>query len=154
MVPEQAKEVADRFVDFKDLVDWEVGDHNDCHQADLQWLNNEVEKISMEDPERKIIILTHYSPSVDERTRNPKFKMSTVESGFRTDLSGQTCWKRPTVKLWASGHTHYNFDFKDEVTGKRVVANQKGYYIKMTSSKKGANEVTFDAGKTFSVRAQ
>ena len=79
--------------------------------------------------------------------------MSTAESGFRSDPSGQTCWKRPTV-LWASGHTHYNFDFKDEVTGKRVVANQKGYYIKMTPSKKGANETPFDAGKTISVRAQ
>ena len=36
VVPEQAKEVADRFVDFKDLLDWEVGDHNKCHQADVQ----------------------------------------------------------------------------------------------------------------------
>ena len=154
VVPEQAKEVADRFVDFKDIIDWEVEDHNDLHQADVQWLNNEVEKISKEDPDKIIIVFTHYSPSIDNRTKNPRYEKSSVYSGFMTDLSGQTCWKRPTVKLWAFGHTHYNLDFKDEETGKRVVANQKGYYIKLTSSKKGANGISFDAGKTFGLRAQ
>lgn len=154
VVPEQAREVVNRFVDFKDLIEWEVGDHSDCHQADLQWLNNEVEKISEEDPERDIVILTHYSPSIDKRTKNPRYKKSTVDSGFMTDLSGQTCWKRSNVKLWAFGHTHYNFDFKDEETGKRVVANQKGYYPKLPSSKTGAGGIPFDVGRTYDVRAQ
>lgn len=152
--PKQAKEVAYRFVDFRDIIDWEVEDHNDCHRADLHWLNNEVEKIVEEDSERKIIIFTHYSPSVDERTKNPRYGKSTVDSGFMTDLSGQTCWTAPTVKLWAFGHTHYSVDFKDEETGKRIIANQKGYYFKQTSSKKSTNGIPFDVGKTFSVRAQ
>lgn len=154
MVPEQAKEVAYRLVNFKDVIDWEVEDHNHCHQADVQWLNKEVEKISEEDFERKIIICAHYSPSIAKRTMNPRYEKSAVDSGFTTDLSDQTCWKRPTVKLWAFGHTHYNFDFRDEQTGKRVVANQKGYCIKLTSSKQGAGGLPFDVGKTFTVRAQ
>ena len=153
VLPEEAKEVAYRFVDFRDIIDWEVEDHNDCHRADLQWLNNEVEKIVEEDSERKIIVFTHYSPSVDERTRNPKYSKSPVDSGFMTDLSGQKCWTKPNVKLWAFGHTHYSLDFKDEITGKRVIANQKGYYIKLTPSKKDPNSIPFDAGKTFSIRA-
>lgn len=152
VVPEQAREVVNRFVDFKDLIDWDVGDHNDCHQADRQWLNNEVEKISEEDPNRKIVIFAHYSPSIDKRTKDPRYKKGTVDSGFMTDLSGETCWKRSTVKLWAFGHTHYNFDFKDEETGKRVVANQKGYYPKLSSSSAGG--IPFDVGRTFDVRAK
>lgn len=31
------------------------------------------------------------------------------------------------MKLWAFGHTHFNCDFEDERTAKRVLANQKGY---------------------------
>ncbi|MCJ1458942.1 hypothetical protein MMC28_009318 [Mycoblastus sanguinarius] len=52
VVPEQAREVVSRFIDFKDLIDWDVEDHNDCHEADVQWLNNEVQKINLEDSER------------------------------------------------------------------------------------------------------
>ena len=103
--PYQAKDVADRFVDFIDIIDWEVGEHNDSHEADVDCLNNQVESISKEAPERNIIILTHYCPSVDQRTKNRRYQKSTVDSGFMTDLSGQICWKNSSVKLWAFGHT-------------------------------------------------
>lgn len=154
VVPEQVREVVDRFVDLKDIIEWDVEDHTECHQADVQWLNHEVEKISEAGPERQIIILTHYSPSLDRRTKNPRYEKSTADSGFMTDLSGQICWKRSTVKLWSFGHTHYSVDFKDEETGKRVVANQKGYHAKLPSGKKGARGIPFHAGKTLDVRAQ
>ena len=147
----EAKEVVDRFIDFKDIIDWDVGDHNDCHEADVQWLNEEVEKISNGTPQRKIIIFTHYSPSIDQRTKNPKYPKGTVDSGFMTDLSSQLCWKSPATKLWAFGHTHYNFDFTDEETGKRVIANQKGYYTKLPSSKKGGDGTPFNVGKTVNI---
>lgn len=94
------------------------------------------------------------SPSVDRRTKNPRYEKSTVDLGFMTDLSGQICWKRSTVKLWAFGHTHYSVDFKDEETDKRVVANQKRYYAKLPSNKNGAHGIPFHAGKTLDVRAQ
>lgn len=145
--------MAYRFVDFKDIFDWGVEDHNDCHQADVQWLNNEAEKISEEDSERMIIIFTHYSFSIDKRTKNPRYPKSAVDSGFMTDLSDQTCRKKPAVKLWAFGHTHYSYDFKDDKTGTRVVANQKGYYAKLTSSKLGAGGTPSDVEKAFAVRA-
>ena len=154
VVPEQAREVVSRFIDFKDIIDWDVEDHNDSHRADLRWLNDEVEKIGREDPERGVIILTHYSPSIDKRTMNPRYKKSSVDSGFMTDLSDQVCWKSSTVKLWAFGHTHYNLDFQDEGTGKRVVANQKGYYRRLPLSKNGGNGLLFDASKTFDIRAK
>lgn len=31
------------------------------------------------------------------------------------------------VKLWAFGHTHSSCNFRDEETGKLIIANQKGY---------------------------
>jgi hypothetical protein len=43
-----------------------------------------------------------------------------------TDLSKEPCWISPSVKLWAFGHTHFNCDFIDPETGKRVLANQRG----------------------------
>jgi hypothetical protein len=61
----------------------------------------------------------------------------------------------PRVKMWAFGHTHFNCDFEDKLDGetgtetsmrkrtKRVVANQKGYYL--------LPEHDFDVGKLFKV---
>ena len=51
VVLEQAREVVDRVVDIKDINEWDVEDHTECHQADVQWLNHEVEKIREADPE-------------------------------------------------------------------------------------------------------
>ena len=151
---EQGMEVAEKFVDFRDIVDWDVGDHTDCHEADVEWLNRQVDDITEETgPERKIVIMTHYSPTIDGRTKNPRYPKSTVDSGFMTDLSKQPCWKSPLVKLWAFGHTHYNVDFMDEDSGKRVVANQKGYHSKLPSQREGSGDrLAFDVGKTVDIR--
>ncbi len=94
----------------------------------------------------KVIIFTHYSPSVDERTKDPTCEKSAAESAFMTDLRGQTSWNRPAVEFWAFGYTHYNDDSIEE-TSKRVVVNQKGYYIKLTSSKKGTYGPRLTNGK-------
>lgn len=51
VIHEQASEVVDRFIEFEDIIEWDVEDHTDCHQADVQWLNHEVEKIREADPE-------------------------------------------------------------------------------------------------------
>lgn len=150
----QAREVASRFIDFKDIVDWDVGDHNDCHELDVDWLDSEVEKISRESPDRTIVIFTHHSPSVDQRTRNPRFKKSSVDSGFMTDLSRHVCWTAPSVKVWAFGHTHYNFDFVDEATSKRVLANQKGYCATLPSSGKADAGLPFQPMKTVYVQPE
>ncbi|OJD24743.1 hypothetical protein ACJ73_03898 [Blastomyces percursus] len=64
-----------------------------------------------------------------------KYRVNTVHAnsnlspGFMTDLSNESCWRNRNVKLWAFGHTHFNCDFEDTETGKRVVVNQRGYYF-------------------------
>ena len=185
ITPSQSHSISSRFIDFRDMIDWDVSEHNDAHSADLAWLNEQVQSIAnLENQEnerggrkrkRKIMILTHYSPTIDPRTKNPRYPAeSSVSSGFMTDLSREICWRSESVTIWGYGHTHYNVDFfsctegeeegKEGVGGgggKRVVANQKGYYKTLppprkhsTSRGEGEGEVeglAFQAGKIIEI---
>ncbi|KAI1324122.1 Metallo-dependent phosphatase-like protein [Xylariaceae sp. FL0255] len=111
--------------DFYHTENWTVEDHNAQFEGDLRWLNEQVSFIKG----TKLIILTHYSPTLDSRASNARHKDSPISSGFATDLSRQPAWLSDDVKAWVFGHTHYNCDYVDEGTGKRVVANQRGYYF-------------------------
>jgi hypothetical protein len=116
--------------DFYYISEWDVEEHSHRHRADLDWLNGEVAHIAESEPERKIVILTHYSPvTTDAHAVHPKHSNSPLSSGFATDLSRQECWINPQVRLWAFGHTHYNTDYTEDTTGKRVISNQRGYYF-------------------------
>ncbi|OAA62744.1 hypothetical protein SPI_04284 [Niveomyces insectorum RCEF 264] len=136
----QRAEVSGRFVDFKQIQQWDVDDHIRAHASDLNWLNTQVTTIAQSEPHRKIVIFTHHSPSVDERTIDERHRDSPVSSGFSTDLCNNECWTNPSVVMWAFGHTHFNCDFVDHV-GKRIVTNQLGYAL--------LAETTFDAKKSF-----
>ncbi|KAJ5902767.1 hypothetical protein N7495_003295 [Penicillium taxi] len=118
--------------DFYHISDWSVEAHQEAHQTDLEWLNREVKSISRLEPSRKIVVLTHYCPLISENVVDPKHRHSKISSGFMSDLSGESCWKQEVVKIWAFGHTHFNCDFRDAETGKRVVSNQRGYYFSQT----------------------
>ncbi|KAK1659116.1 Ser/Thr protein phosphatase [Colletotrichum godetiae] len=112
--------------DFREIDGWTVEEHCQLRKEDLTWLNDRVNSVPT-DADRRIIIFTHHSPTEDTRAVKPCHAQSDVKSGFQTDLRGEACWKSPRVKLWAFGHTHYNCDFVDDTTGKRVYTNQKGY---------------------------
>ena len=122
--------------DFYHIEDWTVAQHCVAHESDLRWLNDHVSVISKTEPQRKIVIFTHHCPvAADIRSIDPaRPESSPLSSGFSTDLSGELCWMNPQVKVWAFGHTHYNCDFVDEKTGKRVIANQRGYYFAQANS--------------------
>jgi len=142
IVLEQRESVARFVADFSRIEDWTVESHSAAHQADLQWLNGQVEDIMQYEPHRSIIILTHHSPTMLEAANDPGHvkDLAGVRSAFVTDLSDQVCWTSLQVKLWAFGHTHFNCDFQEVRTAKRVVANQKGYCR--------TELLTFDATKT------
>ncbi len=127
--PEQSDHVSFGLNDFYHIKDWTVEDHTDAHATDLAWLNEQVSTLATTHPHRQIIILTHHSPTSDSRSVDPNHASSKISSGFMTDLSAETCWTNANVKLWAFGHTHFNCDFVDEKTGKRLYANQRGYYF-------------------------
>lgn len=125
--PEQTVEVSKRLNDFRKTRDWHVADHIAAHKSDLMWLNDQVRTISHTEPQRKVAIFSHYSPTLHSHAVDPRHKDSPVSSGFATDLSAEECWTNKSVVFWAFGHTHFNCDFEEEEHGKRVVANQKGY---------------------------
>jgi hypothetical protein len=110
--------------DFHVTTSWTPRQHTRAHEEHLGWLNERVKEL--EGSGRKVVVFTHHAPTRDERAVEPRFKGGVLQSGFSTDLSGEACWMEREVKLWAFGHTHYNCDFVDG-SGKRVVANQKGY---------------------------
>ncbi|KAG6368045.1 hypothetical protein INS49_002245 [Diaporthe citri] len=131
--------------DFSNFADWSVDRHNAAHQADLDWLNAEVETIARDEPQRSIVVLTHYSPTAAPEANDPEHVEDSrgVQSAFVTDLQKEPCWMSTSVKVWAFGHTHYNCDFFDGTTGKLVVANQRGY---------GREDIfNFDSEKTIGI---
>lgn len=114
--------------DFYHIEDWTVEDHVKKHESDLRWLNSEVQRV-MEEPDRKIVILSHYSPTDDARTIDPKHRSSNISSGFMTELSQEICFSSERVAVWAFGHTHFNCDFEHETYQTRLVTNQRGYFF-------------------------
>ncbi|KAL2144033.1 hypothetical protein VTI28DRAFT_9644 [Corynascus sepedonium] len=144
--PESRTEVEMRLRDFFQTDEWDVDAHNEMHKRDLDWLNAQVSALEGSDVE-KIIIFSHWSPTLDARAIEPRHAGSRITSAFSTDLSKEKCFKSDRVKLWAFGHTHYNCDFvvkRDDGAGPlRLLTNQRGYYF--------AQSEGFDGGKTFEV---
>lgn len=133
----QDKEMAVTFSvnDFFQINDWEVANHNNFHRRDLAWLNEQVR--ALQGTELRIAIFTHWSPTRDPRSTDPKHSSSAIISGFSTDLSGEFCFASRNVLLWAFGHTHFNCDFEIERQNGagplQLLANQRGYYFSQAS---------------------
>ena len=91
VLPEQATEVQRRLTDFNDVRGighgWDLQRHLREHREDVQWLNDQVQEISANEPQRHIVILSHHSPTIDTRAIDPAHFDSTVSSAFATDLS-------------------------------------------------------------------
>ncbi|KAF2682947.1 hypothetical protein K458DRAFT_369061 [Lentithecium fluviatile CBS 122367] len=112
----QAAGCANALTDFHEINgirNRSVEAHNGDHERDLAWLNEQVEAISSYQPERQVIVLTHHSPTTDPRASDSRHAESSLSSGFRTDLSGEVCWKSRSVKM--------------DGGKKLVVSKQKGY---------------------------
>ncbi|KAK5625750.1 hypothetical protein RRF57_001466 [Xylaria bambusicola] len=125
-VPAQSIEAVSFGVNnFYQTENWTVEDHNAMFEGDLKWLNEQV--LSLRG--NNIIVLTHYSLTLDECIIDLKYKGSLIRFGFATDLSNSAAWLSDDVIVWAFGHTHFNCDYVGERTGKRVVTNQRGYYF-------------------------
>ncbi|OAL02830.1 hypothetical protein IQ06DRAFT_245570 [Phaeosphaeriaceae sp. SRC1lsM3a] len=127
---DQRSDIASRSTDLnseRGIQDWTLQRHGEEHQKDLLWLNSQISRIEENEPHRQIVVATHHSPTTDTRANDPQHEGSPVSSNFVTDLSLEHCWISPKVRLWAFGHTHYNCEYREESTGKIVIANQRGY---------------------------
>lgn len=129
--PEKEQAVSFGLNDFFHIDDWTVQAHNESHMRDVACLNAQV--AALEEKDTTVVILTHWSPSTDARSVDPRHTASPISSGFSTDLSSQPCFQNKKVKVWAFGHTHYNCDFEAEREGDaeplRLLTNQRGYYF-------------------------
>ncbi|KAI7498057.1 hypothetical protein KC367_g5397 [Hortaea werneckii] len=67
---ESAMTVEMRVNDFYSTHDWDVAQHNAAHTEDLEWLNDQV--TSETTANNNIMILTHWSPTTDLRSLDPK----------------------------------------------------------------------------------
>ncbi|OIW30827.1 hypothetical protein CONLIGDRAFT_630735 [Coniochaeta ligniaria NRRL 30616] len=141
--PESNMAVSMGLNDFFQTDEWDVDAHNEMHDRDLSWLNAQV--AALEGSDVKIIIFSHWSPSLDARAVDPRHAGSRISSAFSTDLSGEKCFRSDKVKLWGFGHTHYNCDFtaerEDGAGPLRLVANQRGYYFAQSGGFNGEKTV-------------
>lgn len=102
--PEQEQSVQLYVSDFERIVDWTVKDHNAAHISELTWLNEQGLHITKSEPQRRIIIFTHYSPTTAPEANDPHHPkdISSVRSAFVTNLSVEPCWTSQAVKCGRS----------------------------------------------------
>lgn len=100
---------------------WGTRQHFEAHKRTRRWLLRTSSSIENEDPQRAVIILTHYSPTRHHAA------ISLTNPGYRhsTDLKWLNRFMSRNVRLWAFGSTHYNCDFVDYDTDRRFYSNQK-----------------------------
>jgi hypothetical protein len=93
------------------------------HAEAVGWLESEIAQLEANGC-HCIGVLTHHTPSM-RGTSAPQHEVpgNVVNHAFSTDLD--QLLRRPSVKLWAYGHTHFNND--QVVHGTRLVSNQHGY---------------------------
>lgn len=140
---DKVETVMSRVKDYQYIKDWSAQVHNQCHDRDLTWLQNEVGSIYRRFPERKLIIVTHHAPCSNQ-TSKPQYANNPWNCAFASDIiqSGTL----PGVYVWVFGHTHYSTDFFKD--GIRVIANQRGY---KSTAFTGSNANRYNATKTIEV---
>jgi hypothetical protein len=122
--PEQHEDVSIRCNDFYSINNWSVDDHNAAHRSDVEWLRRELARLYENEPFRRVMVLTHHSPTLVSEAHDPRHRASRIGSAFATDLiPGQLDGCQ--ISIWAYGHTHYNSDIT--TGGVRLFTNQRGY---------------------------
>ncbi|KAI1646068.1 uncharacterized protein F4817DRAFT_366271 [Daldinia loculata] len=109
---------------------YDVRKHMLAHFDTMSYLSHEVAALAHEDPRRSIIILTHHCPTLNTEAvgQPPVVDRGGMKYRYACDLTKEHPWiEADAVKLWAFGSTHYNCDYVDEKTRKRVYSNQRGY---------------------------
>lgn len=110
--------------DFHQTENWTVNDHNIEHQANVKWLQEEVNKIRINRLRRRILIITHHAPTM-KGTSKPSDVGSPLSSAFATDLLPAR--RFADAQCWVFRHTHFSTEFKRRRM--QLVSNQRGYVL-------------------------
>jgi len=132
ITPESRSMVEMKVQDFKRIEGWTVDHHNEEHEKDLEWLQEQIKIVrGGEDGSRKqILVVTHHAPCM-EGTSRPFDATNMCSTAFSTDLLEGENNPLTDVHCWIFGHTHYTTDFMK--SGVRVVSNQRGYVLSPSS---------------------
>ncbi|KAL1304327.1 hypothetical protein AAFC00_000729 [Neodothiora populina] len=156
-IPPSARHAVENKVkDYRHIDGWSVDVHNAQHVQDVEWLKSQLHKIHIEDPSRKVMVVTHHAPS-NQGTSHPAHTQNSWTSAFSTALlegEGATWSGISNVRYWIFGHTHWTTEF--DIVGLTVLSNQRGYRMSgsIDSSSNGDGHViasqkhTFDQSKT------
>lgn len=131
--------------DFSRILDWSVDDHNAAHQADLQWLREEVTRIRDEErsttatsgdrstrsatkKRKKIVVVTHHAP-IRKGSSKPEHENNPWTDAFSTEILGPRAGgvANPPLDVdwWIFGHTHFTTSCMRGAV--RLISNQRGY---------------------------
>nr|POE47470.1 uncharacterized protein CFP56_00801 [Quercus suber] len=99
--------------DFARIQEWSVKSHNAEYEKDLAWLKDQLRALGRDEPERRIVIVTHYAPMFD-RVCHPKNENNAVSQCFSSNAFEELrqAGLSKSVTHWIFGHTHWNFNFK------------------------------------------
>lgn len=107
--------------DFRYIGDFKcVDDYNQQYHHCLQHIQR---YISMLNPDRQAIVLTHHAPAMI--CGNPKHHGSTISSAFKNNLDDYILTNTNRIIAWFYGHDHYSMD--SYIGSTRIVSNQLGY---------------------------
>lgn len=81
-----------------------------------------IETICKENPDKKIVVITHHAPSL--KSIPEQYKDDYLSASFASNLE-ELIAKYDNLKLWCHGHIHNNVDYN--LYGTRIVANPLGY---------------------------
>ncbi|WPH01530.1 Hypothetical protein R9X50_00437600 [Acrodontium crateriforme] len=110
--------------DFVRIQGWSIERHNEEHRLDVEWLQRTLSEISKTEPQRKIIVATHYAPAF-EKTCHPLHEYNDVSQCFCSHtLKLLSKWDGARqITHWIFGHTHWNAKFNCGPT--TILSNQQ-----------------------------
>jgi len=107
--------------DYKLIEGFDVKTSNAMHFKARQFLSSSIQEFKDEDPNCKIIVVTHHAPLL-KGTSSSRYENATTNVAFCSDCSDLML----NVDVWIFGHTHYNMNpFKHNST--MITSNQRGY---------------------------
>lgn len=107
--------------DYKLIEGFDVKTSNAMHLKARQFLTSSIQEFKNEDPNCKIIVVTHHAPLL-KGTSSSRYENASTNVAFCSDCSDLML----NVDVWIFGHTHYNMkQFKHNNT--LITSNQRGY---------------------------
>jgi len=82
-----------------------------------------IEKVCNENPDKKIIVISHHAPS--PKSIPMQYKQSPISAAYASNLE-KIIAKYDNLKLWCHGHMHSSCNYK--LHGTKVICNPRGYY--------------------------